>query len=300
MIDPKLETLLTVRDTGSFTRAAEVLSLTQPAVSQHVRQLERELGVRLFNRGEGGLKATPEGEIALKYAARIKALYQNMEQGLQDARRQIARLAVGVTHSAESNLIAEVLARYCNENPGVHLTLLSDSINNLYAKLKTYEIDLAFIEGRVVDERFSSVLLDTDCLMLMVSKSSRLAKKHMVTLEELKKENMILRLPDSATRNLFVSHLESNSIGIDEFNVVLEVDNIATIKDLVRRNFGVSVMAKSTCLPELNKGKLIALPVENLSMIREINLIYHRDFTHTDILNAITRLYFEASREGRG
>ena len=56
MIDPKLETLLTVRDTGSFTRAAEVLSLTQPAVSQHVRQLERELGVRLFNRGEGGLR----------------------------------------------------------------------------------------------------------------------------------------------------------------------------------------------------------------------------------------------------
>ena len=299
MIDPKLETLLTVRDTGSFTRAAEALSLTQPAVSQHVRQLERELGVRLFNRGEGGLKPTPEGEIALKYAARIKALYQNMQQGLQDAGRRITRLAVGVTHSAENNLIAEVLAKYCNENPGVHLTLLSDSINHLYAKLKTYEIDLAFIEGRVVDERFSSVLLDTDCLMLMVSKSSRLAKKHMVTLEELKKEDMILRLPDSATRNLFVSHLESNSIGIDEFNVVLEVDNIATIKDLVRRNFGVSVMAKSTCLPELNKGKLVALPVENLSMIREINLIYHRDFTHTDILNAITRLYFETSREGR-
>ena len=115
----------------------------------------------------------------------------------------------------------------------------------------------------------------------------------MVTLNDLKKEKMILRLPNSGTRNLFVSHLESNGMSIDDFNVILEVDNIATIKDLIRREFGVSILPKSACLDELKKGKISLLPVENLSMTREINLVYHMDFGHARILHDIFKTYNE-------
>lgn len=139
--------------------------------------------------------------------------------------------------------------------------------------------------------------LDTDCLILAVSTENPLAKQNIVTLSELKKQKMILRLPNSGTRNLFVSHLESNNLSLDDFNVILEVDNIATIKDLIRRNFGVSILAKSACMDELRKGKLVALPVENLSMIREINLVYHRDFEHVDILRDISKMYFEYGKQ---
>ena len=296
MIDSRLNTLLQVQQTGSFTRAAENLSLTQPAVSKHVRQLEEELGVRIFNRGDGELKLTREGEIVVKYAKRIRMLYQNMQQNLEDEKRCATRLSVGVTHTAESNVMAEVLARYSSERQGVCLTIITDTIQNLYAKLRTYEIDLAVVEGRAADGNFNSILLDTDCLILAVSTDNPLAKKKIVTLSELKKQKMILRLPNSGTRNLFVSHLESNNLSIEEFNVILEVDNIATIKDLIRRNFGVSILAKSACMDELRKGKLVALPVENLSMIREINLVYHRDFEHTDILQDISKMYFDYSK----
>lgn len=87
MMDAKLETLLKVNETRNFTRAAKLLSLTQPAVSQHIRQLEHDLKVSLFIRGEGALKLTPEGEIAVKYARRIENLYQNLEQALQDEKK---------------------------------------------------------------------------------------------------------------------------------------------------------------------------------------------------------------------
>ena len=89
-------------------------------------------------------------------------------------------------------------------------------------------------------------------------------------------------------------------MSLDDFNVILEVDNIATIKDLIRRNFGVSILAKSACMDELKKGKIKVLPVENLSMIREINIIYHKDFAHTDILQDITKLYNEMVRLYQG
>ena len=113
---------------------------------------------------------------------------------------------------------------------------------------------------------------------------------------EKKKERMILRLPDSNTRNLFVAHLESSNMSISDFNVVLEIDNMATIKDLIRRDFGVSILARSGCLDELKKGKITVLPVENLSMMREINIAYHNDFTQFDVLHDIMKVYNETLR----
>ncbi len=76
----------------------------------------------------------------------------------------------------------------------------------------------------------------------------------------------------------------------------MEVDNIATIKDLIRRDFGVSILAKSACLDEIKKKKLTALPVENLSMIRDVNIIYHNDFEHVNILQNIVKMYNETSK----
>ena len=298
MIDPKLVTLLTVNELNSFTKAAQKLSLTQPAASQHVRQLEKELGVTIFVRGEGNLKLTSEGEIVIKYAKRIVSLYQNLQQSLKDERRHARKITVGITHSSESNIMVEVLAKYSSFSEGTRITIISDAINNLYMKLKTYEIDLAIVEGRITDPNFNSVMLDTDSLILAVSNKNPLSKKSMVTLNELKKENLILRLPDSGTRNLFISHLESNNVSLDEFNVILEVDNVATIKDLVRRDFGVSILARSACANELKKGKMAGLPIENLSMTREINMVYHKDFEHTDLLQNIMRIYNEYSVAG--
>ena len=118
----------------------------------------------------------------------------------------------------------------------------------------------------------------------------------MVTLNELKGEQMILRLPTSATRQLFESTLESIGDSIRSFNVTIEVDNIATIKDLIRKDLGVSILPKSACMDELRKGKIAALPIENLSMARETRIVYNRDFDHPEILQEITKTYQEVAR----
>ena len=296
MLDSKLYTLLKVCETNNYTKAAELLSLTQPAVSQHIKQLENELNVKIFNRGKNGLKLTNEGECVLKYAKRMNALYSNLIQTIADERKSLARIKIGITHTSESNSVVEVLAKYCNENSKVHIIIITDTITNLYTMLNNYEIDMAIIEGKRFDSKFNCLLLDTDVLVLVVSNTNHLAKKSMVTINELKKEKMILRLPDSGTRNLFISHIQSQSMTIEDFNVILEVDNIATIKDLIRRNFGVSILAKSACLDELKKGKLTCLPVENLSMSREINIVYHKDFDHVNVLHDIVKMYHDTAK----
>ena len=296
MLDPKLYSLLQVCESGSFIAASKKLSITQPAVSHHIKALEEELNVTIFERCSGKIVLTREGEEVVKCARKMQGLYQNLLQNLRDSKKLITHLTVGVTHTAESNPIAEALARYCAENNNVIIKMITGTINNLYIKLKEYEIDLAVVEGRITDPGIHHLLIDTDYLVLAVSVNHPFAKRQMISLNELKKERMILRLPNSGTRNLFTAHLESNNMSLSEFNVILELDNIATIKDLIRRDFGVSILPRSVCLDELKKKKIAVLPVENLSMIREINLAYHKDFAQLDILQDIARYYRETLR----
>lgn len=296
MLDTKLDTLLTVERTGNFTRAAAELSLTQPAVSHHINQLEKELGIKIFHRSKGELKLTSQGEIAVMYAKRIKSLYEKMRSDMRDQARQAMSITIGITHTSESNFIMEVLAKYCNVNKGVTIKIITDSTKNLYDMLMNYEIDLAIVEGTMNNPNLNSLLLDTDYLVLVCANNNRLAKQSIVTIGDIKKEKMILRLPSSGTRNLFIAHLESLNMSIEDFNIILEVDNVSTIKYLVRRNFGVSILAKSVLLSEIKKGKITVLPIENLSMIREISILYHKDFNHMDILQDITKIYNETAK----
>lgn len=291
MFSARLKTLLAVAEQQNFTKAAELLSLTQPAVSHHISQLEENFGVPLFIRGKGGLKLTDQGEIVVQYARRMAALDEKLRLTLANAEKQITKLRIGITHTAESNLTAEVLAKCSGDMSGFYITIITDTINNLYTMLENYEIDLAIVEGKTVDNAMNSLVLDTDYLVCIISPGNPLRKNAMITLDQLKKERMILRLPTSATRILFDSTLRSLGDSPQNYNIAIEVDNIATIKDLVRKDLGISILPRSACLRELQKGQLLALPIENLSMIRETRIVYGKDFVHKEILQQITKVY---------
>lgn len=300
MIEPKLYTLLKVNETKSFTKAAQQLNLTQPAVSQHIKSIEEELGIKIFNRTQNDLKLTIEGEIVVKYAKRLTTLYDNLRVALQDEKKQTKRLIVGVTPTAENNIISYVFTKYCNMKDNVHIKIISDTIKNLYTKLKTYEIDFAIVEGKMRDSDFNSILLDTDYLVLAVANENPLSEKSIVNLAELKKEKFILRLPNSGTRSLFEAHLQSNNLSIEDYRVILEVDNISTIKELVQKNLGVSILAKSACIEDVSKKKFKIVQIENVSMLREINLVYHHDFPHVDLLKEVVDIYYESIKSFQG
>ena len=165
MLGTKMETLLAVVEYKNFTKAAEALSLTQPAVSHHINQLEEELGAVLFVRSKGGLKLTPQGEIAVKYARRLKALDQKLHRELINVEKSITNLRIGITHTAESNLTTQVLAKCANQHSGLSITITTDTIKNLYEMLENYEIDLAIVEGSPTISAFWSLMLDTDYLV---------------------------------------------------------------------------------------------------------------------------------------
>lgn len=293
MLDPKIYTLLKVYELESFSKASKSLSITQPAVSQHIRALEEEYNTTIFSRVNGRFVVTREGEMIVQTARKLIGMNNLLKQMLNDHSGALEHISIGITHTAESNPIAEALAKYCSENEGISIRIVTDTIRNLYKMLKSFELDMIIVEGRSQEEGVNYLMLDTDYLVLVISPSHPYANRELITLNELKKENLILRLPNSGTRELFVAHLKSNNMSINDFNVILELDNVATIKDLIRHNFGVSVLPKSACLDELKKGKIKVLPIENLSMIRETNIVYRSDLKNSDTLLKIVRSYHE-------
>ncbi|MDE7264200.1 MAG: LysR family transcriptional regulator [Anaeroplasmataceae bacterium] len=291
MITQRLQTLLKVVETKNYSKAAEELNLTQPAVSLHIKQLENDLNVKLFRRTNHSVELTNEGEIVVKYAIRLNNIYANLKQSLLDNQYNIKRLNIGLTPSAESGIISRILAKYSLEKENLHITIISDTIKNLYNKLKNFEIDVAFVDGKIMDEHLNYILLDTDSLVLAVANHNPLSKKKIISLEDLKNEKLILRSEESGTTELFEHQLQNLGESIHNFEVMMQIDNIAMIKDLVRNNYGVSILAKSTCLRDIEKNHFKSVSIENLSMIRELNLVYHKDFTHLDILSEIVNMY---------
>ena len=295
MYDSKLKTLLTVYKLGNYTSAAKALNLTQPAVSQQIALLEQEYGIKIFNRYGNKILPTSYGQILINYAKRIISIYKELDIKISDERKQVQSLAIGITHSLEGNIIPEVLATFASNNKGMQIKIITDSIKNLYDKLSTYEIDLAVIEGKISGDKLSKVLLDTDSLVAVISNDNPLSKNTIIDINELKKEKLILRTNKSATRNLFTSQLEVSNLSLDDFNVILEIDNTFSIKELVAKNIGVSILPKSICYHEFKDKRLTILPIRDMNMITEINLVSIKNIINEDIINDIVNTYREMS-----
>ncbi len=293
MIDPKVYTLLTLIETGSYTKTAKKLSITQPAVTHQIKQLEADYNIQLFHKNKKKFTLTPEGEVLVKFARRMRVLNENCRKSIEYTRSSIHSLNIGMTLTAEETIVPHVIARYCYEHKDIHFNVTTDPISTLYDKLKNYVIDMAIVEGNLFNPNFTSVLLDTDYLCVAVSKQHLLAKsrRKSVSLKELKKERFILRTRAAGTRQLFENQLVSNYEHIKNFNVILELDNVSTIKELVTANFGITIIAHSACMREIANGSLVTLQIENMKLTREINLVYHTGTKHLDIVESLKNLY---------
>lgn len=245
MFDMKVKTLLAVIESGSYTKAAQKLNLTQPAVSHQIRLLENEFDIKIFYRSKNKLKLTPQGKILVQYARRAAAVYSNACQAIEDSKTETSHLNVGITPTAGETIIPQVLATLCNENPDIHINISVNTIQKIYSRLKAYELDFAVVEGGVPDAALVSTTLDTDYLCLAVSPMHRLARAKTVSVEEIRHEKLILRSRSAGTRQLFEKHLGARDMSLEEFNVMMELDNVSMIKELVTMDLGITSLPKA-------------------------------------------------------
>ena len=242
MLDFRVETFLTVCRTMNYTRAAEELNITQPAVSQHIAHLERDYGVPLFAYRNKKLQLTDAGALlrdALSTMAHDERLLRDRMRSSATGAR--VELSLGMTLTAGEYLVAAPLADYLRRHPELHVAVRSGGTSELLALLNAGEIDCAFVEGFFDKNAYAWDVFRTERLVCVCAADHEFAARP-VRVEDLFDERLIVREPGSGTRAVLEHALAAQNLTVDGFAQASVVESLDVIKILVEHDLGISFL----------------------------------------------------------
>lgn len=275
MIDFKLVTFLTVVKVGNFTRAANILNLTQPAISQHIKYLENYYGVKLFKNKNKNMELTEEGKILFKYGRQVESISNIVHMKLKDSVNK--RYIVGATLTIGGYVIPSIIGEYKRENGDIDVILKVENTNTVIKMLYKGEIELGVIEGIFDKKKIEYTKFKEDELILVTSPNHKFANKNFVTIEEVLGDKLILRESGSGTRQIFEEHLFKIGITRGDYNIYMEIGNISAIVSLVKSNLGCTIISREAVKENIKDGSLKEIKIKNFNMKREFNFIYLKD-----------------------
>ncbi|MDB5082236.1 MAG: hypothetical protein JWP00_4160 [Chloroflexi bacterium] len=268
-----------VAEQQHFTRAAEELFISQPAVSKQVRELERSLGLALFeSNARRKVQLTPAGQTIYDYAARIFGLVDDIERAVDDIKGlRKGRLAVGASTTIGIYILPPLLGRYKASYP--HIDLFLDIANNeqIQHKVITRQLELGLVEGFVSGEELSALEWQADELVLICAANHPLCRKAaegQLTSKEVLAYPLILREEGSGTRDVLEKALTDNHL---DWTLGMELGSTEAIKQVVAAGLGISFVSYNTIELELTTGRLARLPISDLQLRRTLWLVFRPD-----------------------
>ena len=263
-----------VAQAGSMTRGAELLDVSQPAVSKQVRELERALGVSLFDRVGRRVRLNQAGETLADYARRLFALARAAEEAMADVRAvRRGRLVIGASTTIGTYLLPGVVAEFWRRHPGVELLVEIENTEQVHRRLAGHELDLGLTEGLVQDEDLDAEVFYQDELVLIAAPGHRLAGHPRVALSAVREEPFILREPGSGTRAVEERALARLKLPV---RVVMALGSTEAIKRVVAEGVGLAIMSRLAVGVECAAGTLAVLPVAGLRIARPLHLVRRR------------------------
>ena len=284
MLDFRVETFLTVCRTMNYTRAAEELNITQPAVSQHIAHLERDYGVPFFAYRNKKLQLTDAGALlrdALSTMAHDERLLRDRMRSSATGAR--VELSLGMTLTAGEYLVAAPLADYLRRHPELHVAVRSGGTSELLALLNAGEIDCAFVEGFFDKNAYAWDVFRTERLVCVCAADHEFAARP-VRVEDLFDERLIVREPGSGTRAVLEHALAAQNLTVDGFAQASVVESLDVIKILVEHDLGISFLYEAAVARELAAGTLRVIDLEGLAILHDIafirlkNSVFEREF----------------------
>jgi len=266
-----LQVFLTVAAEKSFSRAAERLLRTQPAVSLAVQRLEAELGEKLIDRSAKELLLTDAGRIVLEYARRFESLRQELENSLAELRdNSSGRLVIGANESSTLYLLGHI-GNYRRLYPKVKVQIRRSLSSKIPTELIDGNLELGVISYDPGDDRLVSTIIYADSLVFVVSPQHRFADRESVSITELDMETFIAHNVVSPYREVVLREFQRHKVPL---NMEVEMPTVETIRKLVQSNQGVAFMPRMCVGPELEQGTLRAVKVNELNVERKIRLVY--------------------------
>ena len=285
MADRRLQVFHAVAKHLSFTKAAEALFMTQPAVTFQIRQLEEHFNTRLFDRAHGRISLTSAGVMALDCAERILALSAELDARMKALSGQVAGpLLIGASTTIAEFLLPQVLGEFKSRHPAVVPRLFVANSEAVQNRIAEHSLDLGFIEG---DSHLPSLVTDVCCddeLQVVCAPSHPLAKQKSATPRSLLEHAYISREPGSGTREVIDNYLQKAGVPPDALQVVMELGSPEALKGLVATGLGFAIMSRATVAMELRLGRLVLIPLSP-RLKRHFSVVYPKERFHSRLVN---------------
>jgi DNA-binding transcriptional LysR family regulator len=300
MADRRLQVFHAVAKHLSFTKAADALFMTQPAVTFQIRQLEEQFGTRLFDRAQGRIALTNAGQMAFEYAERILALSRELDGRMREmSGQQSGPLLIGASTTIADFLLPGVLGAFKALHPGVVPRLIVANSAAVQVRVAERSLDLGFIEG---ESHLPSLVADVCCedeLRVVCTPRHPLARLASVEPRALEGHDYISREPGSGTREVVDNYLEKAGLAPGALEVVMEAGSPEAMKGLVAAGLGFAIMSRATVTKEVRLGELVEVALAP-PLVRSLALVYPRERFHTRLVESFAEFAREMLAAGNG
>ena len=289
----QLEVLATVAREKSFSRAAEVLNRTQPAISQAIRRLEQDVGEKLFDRSSKDGTLTFAGEVLLDHARQML----NLRQSAVNAIREMRDLQHGkITISANEHTVFYLLPliqEFRKMHPLIKIEVQRGVASRIPKEITAREVELGVISFEPSDDSLVSIPVLTDELTLIVATTHPFAERSVVSVKELGNEIFIAHNAPSPYRQKVLETFDKHKTRL---HIAVELPSLEAIKRLVERGVGVALVPKLTAQSEIASGQLRGIAVKEMKLERKLNIVYRKSSELSYAAKAFVKLAREGSR----
>jgi len=267
-----LKTFVTLVEVKNFTKTAEILLMSQPSVSLHIKNLEKEFQTKLFERSPKYLKVTPTGEILYDCAVQMITIYEQTRQNILDHHHSIkGDLKIGASFTIGEYILPPLLLELQKTHPDLALQVTIGNTEEVVESVRRYQVDIGLIEGQTNDKEISVHPFMEDELFVVASAKHPLASKEMVPIKELQNQAWITREIGSGTREYLDHVIRSNGL---KMNTLLTISSNQAIKETVISGLGLTLLSKCVIERDLQAGNLSIISLDKEVFKRTLSYVY--------------------------
>ncbi len=263
MADRRLQVFHSVARLLSFTKAAESLHMTQPAVTFQVRQLEEHFNTRLFDRTHNKISLTEAGECVYARAEKIFEIYDDLENSVRALTGEISGvLILGASTTIAEYMLPALLGDFKEKYPDVNIRLKVSNTEGIVTMVENNVIDLGVVEAPVTNKNLAVEACRTDRLVAITPPGHDLAKAGKIPVRAIADYPFILREEGSGTREVIVDYLKEAGVDPASLNVIMELGSLEALKGAVEAGIGISIISRATLIKEIKLGSLEVIELD--------------------------------------
>ncbi len=282
MLDFRVETFLTVCQTMNYTTAANLLHITQPAVSGHIRFLEEKYNTKLFAYKNKQLFLTQSGEILKAHLITMKNDEKNMQDEIKSCNDDTEFFSLGVTMTVGEYAIVDKMANFLLSHPQMNMHIHYGNTSQLLKLLDEGQINLAIVEGNYPHNKYSHKKYSTEEYIAVSAENHNFAVGKPERVNDLLGERLLVREKGSGTRNILENSLTALGLQISDFVRYTQVENMHTIISLLKKDCGISFMYKIAVEDELKAGVLKEIKLNDFKILHDFDFIWEKDSVYSN------------------